>query len=316
MNFEKSFRQRGQATMRQLGRMLKPYPLRSSDENLSCKPFFIVSTGRSGTTLLRAILTQNTQICIPPETDYLGRLISQYQQSYRRLPWRDIVTLFCGEMACGQEFCDWDILLKAFHYKARKIPGNQRSLAQLIDLYFKHYLQKHAPEAKRWGDKTPHNILSLSQIDAVFPEAQIIHIFRDGRDVAASYLQLGWVKSLEDACDMWLTRIQAALAYAQRADGRKFLEVRYEDLARTPEPIIQQVCTFLELTYEPKMLDFHQNPDKFRGDTARPRLHPMLAQPINIQAIGKWRHYFDANQQTYIQQRLGQTLAALGYENE
>ncbi len=115
---------------------------------------------------------------------------------------------------------------------------------------------------------------------------------------------------------MWLTRIQVALAYNKRADGRKFLEVRYEDLARTPEPIIQRVCTFLELTYEPHMLDFHQNPDKFRGDAARPHLHPMLTQPINTKAIGKWHQFFAPNQQTYIHQRLGQTLAALGYENE
>lgn len=314
MSAKNSFWQRGQSALRSAGRLLKPYPLRSTANKLSCTPFFIVSAGRSGTTLLQAILTQQSEICIPPESDMLGSLIAEYQQTYCRLSWREIVTLFCGKLACGMEFCHWDILLKGFNFEARKIPEGQRSLARLIDLYFQFFLKKHAPEATRWGDKTPHYVLWLPQIDSVFPEAQYVHIFRDGRDVVASYLQLGWVRSVADGCDMWLSRIQAAMDYSQRTNGRKFLMVRYESLVQTPEPVIQQVCNFLGLNYRPEMLDFHKNPDQFRGDLIRPNIHPMLAQPISTQSIGKWRQVLDPEQQLYVQERLGKMLVALEYE--
>ena len=300
--------------MRSVARIINPYPLRSDTDKLSCNPFFIVSSGRAGTTLLRAILSQSPDICIPPESDYLWRVILAYQRKYNRLPWRDIVTIFCGELARGQEYCNWDIRVKSFYFEAKKLPKNQRSLAKLIDVYFQHYLQKHNPEAVRWGDKTPHYILYLRQFDAVFPKAQHLHIYRDGRDVVTSFLKLGWVPDVESGCKMWLQRINAALAYKQRENPNKFLEIRYEDLVHEPEVITRQTCEFLGIAYRPNMLDFHKEPDKFRGDAIRPKLHPLLAQPITTQSIGKWRQALNADQQAYVQERLGPTLIKLGYD--
>lgn len=314
MNPKPSLRRKGVKALRHLGRIFKPYPVRTNADKLSCNPFFIVSTGRSGTTLLRAILNQHPDLCIPPESDYLWRVIIEYQRNYKHHHWRDIVTLFCGEMARGQEYCGWDIQVKGFYFKAKKLPHDQRSLAKLIDLYYQHYLQKHFPEALRWGDKTPHYLKYLPQLDAVYPNSQHLHIYRDGRDVVSSILKLGWTKTPEAACDMWLQRIQAVRAYRQRDNPTKFLEIRYEDMVHQPEIIITKICDFLNIAYKPEMLEFHQNPGQFRGDAVRPDLHPMLSQPISAKAIGKWRQALDNEQQAYVQERLAPTLTTLGYD--
>ena len=296
----------------QLFRWLRPHPLRASLVTGRPPPFFLVSAGRSGTTLLRAILSQNEQVCIPPESGALGRIISQFKSGNRRLPWTTVVNLFCAEMAVSREFCDWEISLAEFRKKAFELTAAQRSLAHLIDLYFRQFQLQHAPGTSRWGDKTPHNVLWMRELDAVFPEGQYIHIVRDGRDVVASYLKLGWVSNLEEACDWWSRRVRAALDYSRRNQPRKFIEIRYEDLVREPGRVTEKLCGFLQIAYDASMLDTHEATDRFRGDRARPELHPRLQQPINANAVGRWKTFFSAEQRDVVNQRLGNLLHTLG----
>ena len=49
---------------------------------------------------------------------------------------------------------------------------------------------------ERWADTTPEHILYLHRIKETIPDALVIHIIRDGRDVALSTDKLGYIRRL------------------------------------------------------------------------------------------------------------------------
>ncbi|HEX6923051.1 MAG TPA: sulfotransferase, partial [Bacillales bacterium] len=68
------------------------HKLRSDAADLSCRPFFIIGSGRSGNTLLRTILFQNPDIVIPPESYVLGKAIRRYRQ-LSWLEWEELCSV-------------------------------------------------------------------------------------------------------------------------------------------------------------------------------------------------------------------------------
>ena len=95
----------------------------------------------------------------------------------------------------------------------------------------------------RWGDKTPLYMSQLSLLDRLLPDALWVHLVRDGRDAALSFLELPegfsgktWAQPRTPAqfAARWRTEIRAARRLGSRAGGR-YLELRYEDLVAEPE---------------------------------------------------------------------------------
>jgi hypothetical protein len=127
-------------------------------------------------------------------------------------------------------------------------------------------------------EQTPEIAHVVRAIPLAFPAARIVHIVRDGRDVACSLLDKPWLRSEQAKSD------DAGLAYgsyarfwvepdrrdefehateARRAawTWRRYvtaarcaqdaLEVRYEQLAQTPELVASELGTHLDVPAEP-----------------------------------------------------------------
>ncbi len=295
------------------GRLFSPHPLRSEDTVYKTPPFFIVSSGRSGTTLLRAMLIQNPTVHIPPEFKLIRNLYLQFQRIHRYLPWHYTVRLFGATVAASSSVLWWEMTLQDFYAKATALSPHQRSLANLIHTFYQCHAQKVKPTATRWGDKTPLNSRHLVEINRLFPEAKIVHVLRDGRDVVASIHELGWHTSLGVTCDAWLSNMKAVSDCPQRNHKGRFLEIRYERLVSDPEEILRQLCEFIGLDYRSDMFNFHQHPERL-GHEAEQAHHKGLARPLNADSIGRWRNRLNTAEQQYVIERLGPTLAALGYD--
>jgi len=105
----------------------------------------------------------------------------------------------------------------------------------------------------RWIDSTPTNIPHLLRIKKDFPDALIVHIIRDGRDVALSLDKRGWSRPLPWdrgkgllAAGLyweWIVRKGQKLGSMLRPD---YLEVRYERLVREPDQTLQRLAVFLQ----------------------------------------------------------------------
>ncbi|MCZ6820494.1 MAG: sulfotransferase [Calditrichaeota bacterium] len=288
--------------------------MQSDSSELSCVPFFILSAGRSGSTLLRALINQHPAICLPPESHVLGRVTKKFKSWYRFLPWEYVVRLVISEFQIQYPgFGFWKLDLFNFFPTALRMPERERSLAKLIDLFYMYYAQEKKPEATGWGDKSIGNALFVSRIDELYPNARYILIIRDGRDVAASHVAADTIlhTNLEIAAKYWSKSVTAARNFGAKIDNSRFLEISYEDLVQQPEPVVQRLYQFLDLDYTPTALQFWNNVDSLAD--ANREIHKNLRKPINDNSIGKWRQQLNQEEQTFVQNVLKDKLIELNY---
>jgi len=242
---------------------------------------------RSGTTLLRRTLDAHPAICCGPETSLF-------------LPGRTALAPLAAAYGIPVE-------------ELRALRAAAGSQAAFVDAVARRYRELRG--RARWAEKTPLNIRHARWILERWPEARIIHVVRDGRDVVCSlrthaerrWVDGGWVKvppperPVADWARRWVADTGAGLAL--RTDPR-VLTVRYEDLARTPETEIARVLAFLGEPVVPDLLAVEAT----AGDA-----RPDAAGPVSTRSIGRWRTDLTASEQAEVLTVAGARLRELGY---
>tara|TARA_B100000029_G_scaffold410030_1_gene411793 strand:+ start:265 stop:1200 length:936 start_codon:yes stop_codon:yes gene_type:complete len=285
------------------------YPIINAPSNLSCTPFFIIGSGRSGNTLLRSILSGNSDISIPPESYRIPFAIKKFH-IFNNRNWEDIVSQVLKEFEDCKEFYTWEINIKDVQKRLENIEDSKRTLSNIFDELFCTYAEKHSVGSKMWGDKTPMNTLYLDWIGTVFPHSKFIHIIRDGRDVASSYLKMERYETILEAANRWINSIQLAQSFGSKIK-ENYMEIRYEDLVTAPKDVIKNTCVFLDINYDSKMLDHTKQVEKL-GDTDKSH-HSNLSKPISSESIGKWKNNLSESDQENITKLLHKHLHHLGY---
>jgi len=269
--------------------LVRGRPLRGSERY---RPLFIVGSGRCGMTLMRAILESHPDIHIPPETFVLGDVVRDYRR-YSRLPWHVVLGIVLAKFEFHPLWHVSEWALGPLFSELDRRPLRDRNLATVLDGVYRAHLQRHKPSATRWGDKTPRNTFALRELHTVFPDLQVVHMVRDGRDVVESLGRLAEL-DLSLFARHWIRSVRVAQEFGA-GHRAQYLEVRYEDLALRPAQAIERVASFLDLPFEERMLRHHEL-DLPLGDVDR---HPHLRgarQAIHHAAIGRWRTAFDPTQ--------------------
>ena len=163
------------------------------------EPFFIVGSGRCGTTLLRRLLMESSEAHIPPENWRLKDVIPCFKRYQWTVEWNDLSRLAVNYFAHQGEYNPDKTINKWFDGRSLKplideleaIPSEEQSLARLIDHLYRYHGRVRETKVLRWGDKTPLNVWNMNQISEVFPDAKFVHLLRDGTDVAASFIKAG-----------------------------------------------------------------------------------------------------------------------------
>jgi LPS sulfotransferase NodH len=286
--------------------LLRGRPLRGPERY---RPFFIVGSGRCGSTLLRAMLEAHPDLHIPPESA-LGPMVREYRR-YSRLPWNVVLRILLGRLEWDQSWAAWEMALNPLLRELDALPPQARNLAAVLAALYRAHSSRQKPSAVRWGDKTPPNTARLGALYRVFPDLQVVHLLRDGRDVVQSFLQHSEA-SLSYWADAWLRAVRTARAFGARHPAQ-YLEIRYEDLVREPRATLQTTATFLNVALDERMLHHHEL-DLRLGDVDRYRSLQGVRQPVYRTSIGRWRTALDVRQIVELDRVLGPTLAALGYD--
>ena len=106
----------------------------------------------------------------------------------------------------------------------------------------------------RWLEKTPRHLLMTDLLRQLWPEARIVRIVRDPRDVALSLAGLPFAK--ESVVGNLVRVDQDDRASRDRiAADPLAMTLRYEDLVTEPERELRRICAFVGEEYEPAMLD-------------------------------------------------------------
>jgi len=188
------------------------------------KPIFIVGSERSGTTLMRSLINAHPNISCGEETHFLS----------------------CLEGIVGAK---WR-LIKDYPFEKEYW---YEQIRELFDGFKTETAEKQGKS--RWGDKTPIYVLRLDFINQLFPDCQVIHMIRDGRDVVASSMERWGYKRGLTATKRWGKSVRAGRSFGRSVSQERYIEIRYEDLVVAPESTMQQVCQFLQEPWEPALLE-------------------------------------------------------------
>ncbi len=282
---------------------------------------FIVGVNRSGTTLLRLMLDAHPDLTIPPETHFLPEMIRLARRDNATR--RRVLKTATDHPRWGDFGLDEDALLARLREVKPLTPEGA------IRCFYDMYAEKEGKS--RWGDKTPRYMRAMPRIQRALPEARFIHIIRDGRDVALSQAERaleGRVPPITEVAERWKRRIETARVHSTDLDN--YLEVRYEDLVGDPEATLREICKFIELPWNPAMLDYHQRAaerltemdrDLGTGEngpvrTGDERLagHAMTSEPPSTDRCGRWQEEMPAADEAAFERVAGGLLADLGYK--
>jgi Sulfotransferase family len=207
-------------------------------------PFFIVASARSGTTMLRIILNRHSRVAVPPESRFITEL---WEGSTQVVPGD-----FLQRLSRHPRFASWDLPIDA----VRDELGTTTpvSYQDAISAAYRAYARSKGKD--RWGDKTPRYVEHIPFLADLFQSSRFVHIVRDGRDVALSYADVTFgPKTVAKSAHLWERRVSAGLRDGRALGPDRYLELRYEDLVEDPEAQLKQLCDFIEITFEPAMLD-------------------------------------------------------------
>jgi hypothetical protein len=272
-----------------------------------CFPF-VVARGRSGTTLLRAMLDSHPDMAVPNESHFVvqfarhrGRYESGGGFDRERFE-RDLL----GHWAFRRWGLPDEKVVAAL--EADPPAGFPAAVRTVYEAYARHHGKT------RYADKTPSYVLSMDLLASAFPEARFIHLIRDGRDVALSYLDADFgSRTLGQAAVYWNRFVRAGRAAGERCGPARYREVRYEALVAEPERVLREICEFVGLAFDERMLRYHEGADRLVPSLSHHEHHRNLYKPPTA-GLRDWRRDLAPRDVAVFEALAGDLLVELGYE--
>jgi hypothetical protein len=259
------------------------------------KKFFIVGCPRSGTTMVQQALNRHSAITIPPETKFFFSFFGQPRKNQLR--------------HIERLNTDLDIQLPA---PAAHITTTAEGRA-FYELMAQQYIERSPKkDITYFGEKTPEHTGHLPRIRQMFPDAKIVVLYRDGRDVASSLTRMPWMSSsLYANFVIWLY-YHTIMQRAKAESPAHMYFARYEDIVANPRRELQGILRFLDLPYEAAVAEGEGNRD---GVPVREYAWKERAfRRISTKRIGVFRREL-SGEQIEVLERLGKhALSSLGYE--
>lgn len=215
------FRRVARGVKRRLRRLAEP-PVPQSALRLVPEPVFVISSVRSGSTLLRVLLNSHPQICAPHEM-HLRTLTVGLSKPYTKKAMSEL-----GLDQRELEYLLWDRVLH------RELV---RSGKQII------------------VDKTPGNAGVWERLHEAWPRARYIFLLRHPASMVSSLLNNRPDRDPEATVKEVGGYVDAVEAARNALPG---LTVRYEALTERPEEVTREICAFLGVNWTPRMLDYRK----------------------------------------------------------
>lgn len=265
-------------------------------------PFpIIVGCGRSGTTLLRAMADAHPDLAVPPESHFVVPLADRFESAFD-------VDAFAEALTAHERFALWALGREDVARALRE--ARIDDVAAAFRVVYRMWAAGN--DKPRYADKTPAYVLHIEQLAVLFPEAVFVHLVRDGRDVASSFLDLGWSPTIEHAALHWQLRVQRGRAAGRLLAPGRYVELRYEELVADPEPTLRRMADAIDLPFAPAMLDPSERAGGVIETTGHPDYHRHLSKPPTA-GLRNWRTARSDAEVARFEILAGDTLTDFGY---
>ena len=167
------------------------------------------------------------------------------------------------------------------------------------------------------GDKDPRAIEFLPLLAAVLPDAHVIHVFRDPRDVLTSKKKAGWSQKGHVWKHVFANRVQFRIGskIGRELFGKRYHEICYEELLSAPEEVLFRLCGDLGLEYDKAMLSFGDAAKKLVAEREiswkKETLGPLLTKNMK-----KWISGLHPREILLTELCCGEAMARGGYKKD
>lgn len=272
-------------------------------------PIFIIGTERSGSNLLRLLLTAHPSIAIP-HPPHIMRDISPFvhlygdlknERKFRQLI-RDTVRVV------NSHFAPWPIVIDEERI-FRESPSRT-----LYGIYAALYEQYRLHTGKiRWGCKSTFMYQYIAEILAHHSSPRFLHLVRDPRDVAASAGQSIFSRfhPYKEA-ELWVEQQSAIGKWAKLEGEGKLLHVAYEELTRDAEKVMKRIMTFLGEEYLPEQLEFHRGREANHLSVLS-ESWKNCKDPVSASSVGRYRAALSGKEIAYVESVAAPLMPKYGY---
>jgi hypothetical protein len=260
------------------------------------KQIFIVGSSRSGTTMMGRILGNHSDIFTFKELHFFGTIWTN--TSNRDLNRKKQIELL-SRLFCIQEdglFNQQNI--SKFNHKAIALLANKNicNPLKIYELFLSAISEENNSTIS--CEQTPKNIYYLNEILAFFPQAKVINMVRDQRDVLLSQKNK-WKRRFLGASKIPLSEAirsyinyhpvltskvwSSSLEYTEEYfDNERVKIVKFEELLTKSESVVKDICNFLKIEFYPQMLNVFVVGSSTEQDNKASFL-------LDSSKIGKWK---------------------------
>lgn len=343
---------------------------KSSQERIPI--FFIVGRSKSGTNWLSAILDRHPAVLCRGEGEFFGRDYGSGQlgEAYGERQLKEHDTLlydipppssrsFYHALAESEYLRAWTG--RSVWARDEATEEHLNNLTREAIYYFLGYRlskeQLSASTKRIVGDKTPSSSTEIvREIGAICPEAKVIHLIRDGRDVAVSQMHHMWrdataegfwfhltpeeldkrnrywkapqemldsgegiftEERLKQAAEGWKSHVEAARRDGPLLLGGNYTEVRYEGMLKTPEEEVRRLFQFLGVRSNKEVTARCLERASFeRRAGGRVRGEEDPRSHQRKGIAGDWKNVFTERDKAIFKESAGDLLIKLGYETD
>jgi hypothetical protein len=309
--------------------------------------FFIAGEMRSGTSWLRRTVSAHPEISCGHEGSFFG-----LNYDHEEIPvYSGSVSSLTRALAVSEEFRVW-----------HELPWNrwpdttEEDLRNLSRISVDYFLSKEVARTgkKIVGDKSPQHTECLDEIHEIYPDARIIHVVRDGRDVAVSAMHHWWrlakdrtegvfeltpeeleirdayledregflvsgrsiftEERLAQLARRWSYRVGKAREDGTTLYGKRYVEIRYEDLLTDPATNLQRVFDLLGARQGDAILEHCIRASSFDRASNRKPGEEDAGSFFRKGIAGDWRNVFTERDRALYKEFAGDRLIEAGYE--
>ena len=279
-----------------------------STDLMTCSPIFIVGCPRSGTHLLRNMLRSHPNLSFTGESHFIPKFYKAFGNPKSEKEAKKLASAILNL----QWLQPWHLSLDPASF------ANDRSYAQIVRRIFEAWAQKESKP--RWGDKTPHYVMEMPVLLELFPGCKFIHIIRDGRDVALSWLAINnGPTNVFTAARRWQYYVSTGQRVGRSLPDETYLEIQYEKLLAQPGGVMENICLFINepfceelLKPNPLILDYPERKPIFGQFT--PSYNYALKTTIVNKNASKWKSQMSCSDKVVFESVAGDLLKSLGYE--
>ena len=273
------------------------------------QPIFVVGAPRSGTTLLAVLLDRHSHIAIPPETQFFADFIPSLPGTSKTTNRSEKIALALSYHRIQDVGLQKEQLEEAFSHLPNTWPCLLQAVLEIYAL---------GQNKNRVGEKSPKHVGHVPEILKVFPDARIICLVRDGRDVVRSLQNVPWAepdnsRRLNIFCMEWADYAELAVGYHEQYSKEQFLLVKYEDVLLSPRGELEKISHFIGEEFEEGQLDVTAKSNVVPGwESEWKNKSTAMLDPERVEA---WRRQADREQVWFMNSMMGKSLELLGYKD-